>query len=76
MTPQNDKPEVQEPTEVVYQQLHKDCGGELAVCASKSTIRVICKRCRTAWDIYNPYSGFQIAIPAEWESYPGKGGAA
>lgn len=63
-----------EPAERVYQQLHKDCGGVLSVCASKTAIRIVCTLCRTAWDVHNDFTGYDVAIPAEWESYIPQGG--
>lgn len=67
------QPEPQDQPQVgYYQQLHKDCGGEICIVATNEappTALMLCKSCRTTWRAATPkgYSG--IGIPADWMPY-------
>jgi hypothetical protein len=61
-----------------YQQLHRDCGGEIVIVADGSTppkVRMCCKTCQSFWAMQTPPYFAGVAIPADWISYEPKGEA-
>ena len=54
-----------------YQQLHKGCGGAIAVIAAADGARVqmFCVSCKAAWDIQVLGANPPLKAPPDWEGY-------
>jgi hypothetical protein len=54
------------------QQIHKGCGGELVIIAKPGIFAIVCKSCKTVWNIDLSIFGISnlpAALPNDWESY-------
>ncbi len=58
--------------DVAVEQQHKGCGGRLVICASKTSFRIVCTTCITAWEFSIPFfnTTYPLQIPEDWENNP------
>ncbi len=50
---------------MIYQQLHKDCGGEIIIGVYEEKLILVCKDCNEKWFLPN---GTRFVKPIDWIS--------